>query len=267
MRRIVMVGVAYVSLLTVTSAQAQNRDTNRKKAREATIIAIVGDTAQRPLEQAELVAVLAKKRAVTGADGIVRMTLPVGQETFLVRRLGYQPQQFTLTLTAGDTLRFGAVLLPDPMQLTDIEVSAKRTNGVMLEGRLYTGKMRGFADRLRFSAAPRSSFFTPDDIEKFPPTARLTDALRRAGMRIRFNANENGRYETAICPRGQGGLRPPPAIIYLDGMRMTGNGASFDFNSISWVQLGGIEIYKSTAEIPAELLGVGAECVVMLWTK
>lgn len=211
MRRIVM-GVACVGLLTVTSAQAQDRDANRKKGQDATVVAIVGDTAQKPLALAEVVALLAKQRATTKADGIVRMTLPAGEETFIIRRLGYQPQQFTLTLTAGDTLRFGAVLLPDPVQLTEIEVTADRTNGVMLEGRLYTGKMRSFAKRMQFSAAPRSRFVTPDDLEEFPPTARITDILRKGGVTTQFHADRDGRYETAIC-RGQYLNRAPEAII------------------------------------------------------
>ncbi len=266
MRRLVM-GAMGVGLLTVTSAQAQERGANRKKDRDATVIAIVGDTAQKPLEFADVVAILAKKHATTTSDGIVRMTLPPGEETFIIRRLGYQPQQFTLTLTAGDTLRFGAVLLPDPIQLTDIEVTADRTNGVMLEGRLYTGKMRGFADRMQFSAAPRSHFFTPDDIAKFPPTALITDLLRRAGMRTQFSAGRDGRYETAIC-RGTYLNRLSTAIILLDGIRMTGNGNFFDFNSILVQHIQGVEVYKSTAEVPAELgAGFGADCVVAIWTK
>ncbi len=265
MRRIVM-GAVCVGLMTVSPAQAQNRETNRKKGQDATIVAIVGDTAQKPLELAEVVAVLAKQRATTKADGIVRMTLPPGEETFIVRRLGYQPQQFTLKLTAGDTLRFGAVLLPDPVQLTDIEVTANRTNGTMLEGRLYTGKMQSFAKRMQFSASPRSNFFTPDDIDKLPPTARITDLLRRAGMRTQFSAGTGGRYETALC-RGTFLNRLPEAIIYLDGMRMNGNGTSFDFNAIPFQQIQALEVYKGAAEIPAELTGIGADCVVMIWTK
>lgn len=265
MRRIIM-GTMCVGLLTVTSAQAQGRDANRKKGQDATVVAIVGDTAQKPLELAEVVAILAKQRATTKADGIVQMTLPPGEETFIVRRLGYQPQQFTLTLTAGDTLRFGAVLLPDPVQLTDIEVTADRTNGTMIEGRLYTGKMRSFANRMQYSAAPRSHFFTPDDIEKLPPTARITDLLRKSGMRTQFSAGTGGRYETALC-RGTYLNRSPEAIIYLDGMRMNGNGTSFDFNAIPFQQIQALEVYKGAAEIPAELVGIGADCVVMIWTK
>jgi len=265
MRRIIM-GVLGVALLTVTSAHAQDRESNRKKGQDAAIIAIVGDTAQRPLEFAAVVAILAKQRATTTSDGIVRMTLPAGEETFIIRRLGYQPQQFTLTLTAGDTLRFGAVLLPDPVQLTDIEVTADRTNGTMIEGRLYKGKMQGFAKRMQYSASPRSHFFTPDDIEKLPPTARITDLLRRAGMRTQFSAGSGGRYETAIC-RGTYLNRLPEAIIYLDGLRMNGNGASFDFNAIPFQEIQALEVYKGAAEIPAELTGIGADCVVMIWTK
>ncbi len=265
--RTIVAGAVCVGLLTVTAAQAQDREANRKKDRDATIVAIVGDTAQKPLEFADVVAILAKKRATTKSDGVVRMTLPAGEETFIIRRLGYQPQQVTLTLTAGDTLRFGAVLLPDPVQLTDIEVTAGRRNGAIVEGRLYTGKMLGFARRMQFRFAPRSHFFTPDDIEKFPPTALITDLLRRAGMRTQFSAGRDGRYETAIC-RGTYLNRLSTAIIYLDGIRMTGNGNSFDFNSILVQHIQGVEVYKSLAEVPADLgAPFGADCVVAIWTK
>jgi hypothetical protein len=215
--------------------------------RTALVVGIVADTGKHPIADAEIVATRHKLSTISDSRGIFILTgLHPGEEAFLVRHIGYGAQSFGATLVAGDTLKVGVILAPAPVFLPDLTVEA--------EGRLYFGKMTGFAERMTHSGAPRSSFITQADIDRLNPR-RVIDLMLRAGLKYR----SSGRGESVACPRGDG-----PIAVYLDGAWMS---PSFEVSWIDPSQIQAMEIYKSAAERPAQFNATGSNCSVVIWTK
>lgn len=217
----------------------------------AVVIGIVGDTARNPLAGVEVVALRARYRSLTDGRGIFVFHLPAGDETFLVRRVGFGPQSFDATLVVGDTVRLGVILAPAPVTLPELAVEAENT--------VYRGKLAGFAERMTSSGAPRSSFLTRRDIEQANAT-RTTDLLRRAGLRLRFDRRGQ---PVLTCPRGRS-TRQPVVGYFLDGARAPAN---FDISYLDVNQIEAIEVYPSTANRPMIFNLTGTDCVVALWLR
>jgi hypothetical protein len=218
----------------------------------AVVVGIVADTGKQPIVEAEVLATRHKITTITDARGVFILPgLTPGPEAFLVRRIGYRPESFDATLVAGDTIRLGVILAIAPFQLPDVTVEA--------EGHLYAGKLAGFADRMLHSGAPRSSFLTPDDIDRIRPR-RAIDLLSRAGLIFRI---DRGR-ETLACPRGGTGFGAPVVSVFLDGARM---GGGFDLGWLDPSQIQAVEVYKSAASLPAEFNSATADCTVLIWTR
>jgi hypothetical protein len=221
--------------------------------RQAVIIGIVADTAKRALSGAEVIAVRASRRTVTDSTGIFILILPSGEETLLVRRIGFLPETFQAELTAGDTLRIGVMLGAAPVVLPDLVVEVESVE--------YRGKMVGFANRMLTSGAPRSSFLTRADIDRLN-APRLIDHLPKTGLKLRRD-RRGGEY--VDCPRGRASMSGPPRVAYyVDGALMQG---SFDLGSMTVSDIEAVEVYKSAAERPAQYNATGSDCTVLIWLR
>ena len=233
--------------------------------KKAVIMGIVADTAKTPLVDAQITAVKARLTIRTDQRGIFILDqLPPGEELFWVRRIGYRPETFDVTLVAGDTVKVGIMLAAAPVILPELSVEA--------EGRVYTGKLTGFAERMLHSGAARTSFLTRADIEKQFP-AQFVDMLVGAGLRR--IVDRRGK-DTLTCPRGvTSPTRAPRVAYYLDGALIAdgGSGRAVDpimVESIIRMEpalIEAVEVYRSTATRPAEFNASGASCVVVIWTR
>lgn len=236
--------------------------------KKAVIMGIVADTMKTPLVDAEVTAVKAHVTIRTDARGIfVLDRLPPGDELFVVRRVGFRPESFDATLVAGDTVKVGVMLARAPVVLPELSVEA--------EGKVYTGKLTGFAERMLHSGAPRSSFLTRADIEKQFP-ARFMDMLIMAGMKRAID--RRGR-DGLTCPRGVASpSRAVRVVYYLDGALIGdggggGLGRQADPAMVESIvrmdpsMIEAVEVYRSTAARPTEFNTTGADCVVVIWTR
>ena len=233
--------------------------------KKAVIMGIVADTAKTPLVDAQITAVKAKLTIRTDQRGIFILDqLPPGEELFWVRRIGYRPETFDVTLVAGDTVKVGIMLAAAPVILPELSVEA--------EGRVYTGKLAGFAERMLHSGAARTSFLTRADIEKQFP-AQFVDMLVGAGLRR--IVDRRGK-DTLTCPRGvTSPTRAPRVAYYLDGALIADGGSARSVDPImveSIIRMEpalieAVEVYRSTATRPAEFNASGASCVVVIWTR
>jgi hypothetical protein len=137
---------------------------------------------------------------------------------------------------------------------------------VEAEGRVYTGKLTGFAERMLHSGAARTSFLTRTDIEKQFP-AQFIDILIGAGMK---RTRDRRGKDTLTCPRGvTSPTRAPQVAFYLDGARIA-DGDPIMVESIIRMEpalIEAVEVYRSTATRPAEFNASGASCVVVIWTR
>jgi hypothetical protein len=250
-----LLGILLISLLP-HGAPAQKK---------AVIMGIVADTTKTPLVDAQVTAVKAKVTIRTDRRGIFILDqLPPGEELFWVRRIGYRPETFDVTLVAGDTVKVGIILAAAPVMLPELSVEA--------EGRVYTGKLTGFAQRMLHSGAARTSFLTRADIEKQFP-AQFIDMLVGAGMK---RTRDRRGKDTLTCPRGvTSPSRAPRVAFYLDGALIADGGSMGAVDPIMIesiirmepVLIEAVEVYRSTATRPAEFNASGAGCVVVIWTR
>lgn len=249
-------GILLISLLPQGALAAQKK---------AVIMGIVADTTKAPLVDVQVTAVKAKVTIRTDRRGIFILDqLPPGEELFWVRRIGFRPESFDVTLVAGDTVKVGIILAAAPVMLPELSVEA--------EGRVYTGKLTGFAQRMLHSGAARTSFLTRADIEKQFP-AQFIDMLVGAGMR---RTRDRRGKDTLTCPRGvTSPTKAPRVAYYLDGALIADGGSAGAVDPImieSIIRMEpalieAVEVYRSTATRPAEFNATGASCVVVIWTR
>ena len=236
-----------LALLAVTvPASAQ------KPPRLATIIGIVADTSKTPLAEVEIIAIRAGITTLSDSKGIFILGgLSAGEEVFRIRRIGYRSETFDATLVAGDTIRIGVILGPAAFELPELAVEA--------EGKVYSGKMTGFADRMLHSGAPRSSFLTRKDLEKMKQN-KFIDVLARAGLKR--VADRRGR-DFLICSHGQA-TGPAVVVYYIDGARVA------DPNEVLRMDpetVEAVEVYRSGADRPVQFSMTGSDCTVLVWTR
>lgn len=246
MRGVLLTCLALSAATPVVSAQ--------RPPRPATIVGIVADTNKTPLPDVEVIAIRSGITTITDSKGIFILGgLPAGEEVFRIRRVGYRSETFDANLVAGDTIRIGVMLAPATFELPELTVEA--------EGKIYRGKMTGFADRMLHSGAPRSSFITRDEIEKAYPRP-LIDMLIKAGLKSL--PTRQGR-ERVTCPRGTS-FGAPVVAYYVDGALLSLSDPSavlrMDPKTIE-----AVEVYRSAAERPAQFNMTGSDCTVVVWTR
>lgn len=177
------------------------------------------------------------------------------------RKLGFAPAQATVRLARGDTLRLVARLVPAQL-LADVRVvdSAPSESPTL--------RLTGFDERRRRG---RGVFVTGDEIQRLNPM-RTEDVLRRTGaLRIVDSAG----VPIAVSIRGpkwdlrrMTGDAPCVMRIALDGVMMPWGFSLSDLPSPR--EVGGIEIYKGAATMPAEFAGQRTDMscgVIMIWTR
>jgi carboxypeptidase family protein len=224
----------------------------QKPPKLATIVGIVADTNKAPLADAEIIAIRSGITTLTDSRGIFILGgLPAGEEVFRIRRIGYRSETFDATLVAGDTIRIGVILAPAAFELPELSVVA--------EGKVYSGKMTGFADRMLHSGAPRSSFLTRAELAKMRQN-KFIDVLAKAGLKR--VADRRGR-DFLVCSHGSG-FGPPVVVYYLDGAKVADPNEVFRIDPET---VEAVEVYRSAADRPAQFNMTGSDCTVLIWTR
>ena len=189
--------------------------------------------------------------------GAFRLTVDAGRYLVRATRLGFGPRSVALDIAHGDTVTMSIEMDLLPVALSEVVVRAREER--------YRGKMAGFADRMRTSAAPRSSFLTREEIERRAPR-QISDMVQERGGRV------------AGCSRA--------ATIYVDGVMLVPGeiGApprgrrtepiqrDLRLDHIPPQDIEAIEVYGGPAVAPAEYSGtvapgLQAGCIVLIWTR
>lgn len=193
----------------------------------------------------------------TDSLGAFRLSVDAGHYLVRATRLGFGPRSVSLDAAAGDTLTVSIEMDVLPVQLSEVLVKAREER--------YRGKMAGFADRMRTSAAPRASFITREEIERRAPR-QISDMVQERGGRV------------ASCFRA--------ATIYVDGVMLVPDqiGApvrgrrtepiqrDLRLDHIPPQEIEAMEVYGGPAVAPAEYSGTVAPgmqpgCIVLIWTR
>lgn len=153
----------------------------------------------------------------------------------------------------GVVLDVRFVLAPEVVLLAPLEVRAK--SRPLLVG----GALQAYRERVRRSVGFQ---LTRDQIEQQNPKA-MTDLLRRVpGLRIQRDAAGGTMVSMTGVRRI---LRACPMKIFVDGQEFRHGPSAVD--DMVPVDLEGIEVFRTIAELPPEFAGPGSHCgVIAIWT-
>jgi hypothetical protein len=177
--------------------------------------------------------------------------LTSGANALVVRRLGFQPLDTTLTLLTGrsDTVAFVLALLPQDLPGITTNMDA------ILRDRL--------PDFYRHRTAGGGFFFDRRDIDAKQPQY-LSDLLRSLpGTRVMMDRTGRG---TLRMNRSSSGPRDCPPDVWLDGVRAEG----LNVDDVGIHDVEAVELYRGPAGLPPEFndrLGRPNCGAVVIWTR
>ena len=233
----------------------------------------------RPIAGAVVELRAAREQTFTREDGTFSLAMSeLRTDTLAIEHLGYRTATVEVTPVPGATVSVTAEVVPEPLSLEPIVVTAVRHR------RLEVG---GFYDRKEWAEQLGVGvFLTEDDIRQLAST-RISHLVDRT------QSVTTVRVCTPTCwvlprmesapPKWAGtsqtgyALEPCPADVYVNGIRarlfhydfanrlvVTGGIDELGLPS----ELLGIEIYRRASELPAEFGGATDGCgAVALWTK
>ena len=219
--------------------------------------AVVEPTTGLPVPNVE-VRVLGTSR-VARSDSLGGFTLVLDPGRYLLRatRLGFGPRSVPLDVPASDTVTMAIEMDVLPIVLSEVMVKAKEER--------YRGKMAGFAERMRTSAAPRSSFITRDEIERRHPR-QISDMINERGGRIQACASTATIYLDGAM------LVPDKIGTPMRGRRSEPIQRDLRLDHLPPDEIEAIEVYAGGAETPAEFSATAARglapgCTILIWTR
>lgn len=189
-------------------------------------------------------------RTLTDSNGAFRFSsLPVGDVTVNVRRLGYRPTSTRATIEAGANHRIELALSPIAARLPVVEVRG--------QGQVYDSRLAGFNARRERKVG---HFVTRERLDAMS-SARFVDVLREMpGVKMRILSGG----VTTVSLRG---ARCSP-LVFLDGFPATAGVLDLDMIDLASVE--GIEVYSGVATVPPEFVSVrGLEScgVIAVWSR
>ena len=190
--------VACVTLMLPVRAGAQSAYT--------TLVGVVRDTAGRPIPGVEVRLQGGQYFTRTNDSGGFRVnTLPIGETTIAVRRLGFSPSSTQLTLRSGriDSLVFALNTLAIGLPGVLVEDEYMARSHRFLAG-FWDRRARGFGSFVTRDQIERMQAHDFVDLVRMVPSASLVSVNGRKQVRFKRNA----------------GVRDCPPQYWVDGMRV-----------------------------------------------
>jgi hypothetical protein len=213
---------------------------------------VVRTESERPLAGAHVHLWGAADSVTTADDGSFHLRdVPLGTQTVEVTALGFYPRRYTLDVQTGDEAKIAITMTEIATTLDSVRIIARRTNTPPWHAE--------FDDR---SAHGMGQYITEEMIAK--QGTRLTSELFQ---QVRGFNLFNGRLYSSRGPTSLLSLPTPnqprqticSPTVYVDG---TPGGV----DDISPLAIHGIEIYASSAEVPAKY-HAGPCGAILVWTK
>lgn len=187
--------------------------------------------------------------------GRFHLVAPKGGEYRLAAAaLGYKPTISAAVLTLPDSTSMTLQFRINPLPIEIAGLTIEMSSSLIRQPKLVRN---GFVDRAQ---AGFGRFITPVDIARSHAT-RTSDLLAATGRVTTRYALGGDR----IIMRGSRGYCTPQ--VYLDGIQIDLSDTPVDVIA-PVIDLQGAEVYRSTAEAPAQYGGGLGGCgVILLWTK
>jgi len=209
--------------------------------------------------------------------------LIAGQHVLEFSMIGYAARADTIRVTAGRVTNVEVSLSVDPVGLEPIVVSVERREARLQEVGFYHRRQVGFGEHIdRLAIENRGPLEVTDLFSGMPGVELFTHPTSSLG---KFVVLRSGRLpwrsrtltDEQIEERRERfkGLQPPeynrcfPAV-YIDDLLAHSGGADparLD-DLLAPAAIAGIEVYPSTAGLPAKYQAGGARCgVIVIWTR
>ena len=167
--------------------------------------------------------------------------IPAGAKDFEVRRMGYEPLEYVVTVKPGLTTQVDIGLVPDPVDMEPLIQTTVRSRRLESKGfyeRQYWSEMVGTGE-----------FFTPEYLDRSRPIG-LGQLILQSGLK-------------PPGPRGRTRLFRGCLEVYRDNTRVS---ASVD-RFVTPGEPVGVEIYRAPATLRVGLTRYNHMCdLVLIWT-
>lgn len=158
----------------------------------------------------EVVVPAAELSATTDSAGRFKLRVPVGQQVFVFRKIGYRPQALSVEVAQSPKDLGTVTLVPGAFELPEIRVSAKYAKP---ERYAYTTKYDDFYRRRRLGAG---KYLDRETLDK--KVALATHEYLRGLAGVRVDARPAGTGSRVFFLRCN---ESPPAIgVWVDGRRL-----------------------------------------------
>lgn len=270
-RRLALAAVLCFGLapLTAVAAQASRRGTLQ-------VVVLTRDSAAAIPSAAVSLDSAAVQGTTDGTGTFIFRDVAVGEHRVSAHRLGFMPATASATVNADATTKIVLRLDPAPHVLPEVEVRGQRV-----------------IDLPRFTAAVErasrnnGAVFTADLIQKENPLDTKSLLERLSGVHVNDRGISFARcQDSGMLPQpshgggagmGSQSANPPRVQVYIDGLRVTKDGAvsqgPFEADDANGIlsrinprTIAVMEVYTGIARIPAEYLA-DACAVVAIWTK
>ncbi|MGI8510659.1 MAG: TonB-dependent receptor plug domain-containing protein [Gemmatimonadaceae bacterium] len=180
-----------------------------------------------------------------------------------VRAFGYAPAEFSANMAAGQTkvaeVPLGSIAASIAAQLPGVRVTVHQT-----DARRSDPGLAGFAHRRETLGG---TFINAEQIRErgSPPLSLL---LRGAPGVAVMSSVVNGMTESRLSMRGAPSVSGCPIQLYVDGHSTPLPPGDLNIDHIiSTRELAAIEVYPSSAWVPAQFMGPTSGCgTLVLWT-
>ena len=179
-------------------------------------------------------------------------------------QIGYAPRTDQVDVVLGRVTNIRVALSPDPVELAPIEVEVERREVVLQDVGFYSRELEGFGE-----------FVDREAIENWRPV-EVTDIFSRLPG-VELFADPNNPLEEYIVLRGgrqssfmSGSYGRCFPRVVLDGVIINqgGNDPAVLDRLIEPEAIAGVEVFPTSAGVPAQYAGTGASCgAVLLWTR
>lgn len=240
------------------------------------------DSTRLPVAGAEAVIPRLQRSVVTDSLGRFRLKdLPAGLHLVVIRAIGFRADTSTVEVQGDDVLSLdvrlqysGVTKLPERVVTAPEERTPAKLVEFVERRRLGTGH---FIDRSQLAKAEGGIRQTGDLISLIPGVR-----VRRGSNKIWVATGRSVSTGCAFCAMPVSDLHPVdiaagarPACfmdVYIDGAivfdsRRARDGL-FDINTVPPEHIAGIEVYTSSAQIPAKYNKTSNGCgVLLIWTR
>ncbi len=219
----------------------------------STLTGRVLDGAQQPVRGVRVSSTIDSVLAVTDERGRFTLRgLTPGMTKFLIRRIGYEPGEFSLPLIAAETLVVDLRL----------EQAAVPIAGTLTVGQSQRQRVLATFERHRYGSNG-GHFITREDIERRNPRT-LSDIVRTiAGVEL---VPGGPGTEPKVRMARANAVVDCPIQYWVDGIRAT----NLELDDISPGDVEALEIYTGPSTLPPEYNGrwTNAACgTIVIWTR